>query len=206
MTEETRVVSSTGGEKGQKLARYGLIPAGALRRVAELYGKGAQKYSDHNWRRGYDWSLSFDAMLRHAWAFWDGEDFDEDPQIPLGEDGERSPHLAAVVFHALALLTFMEEHPEFDDRRTADEAEKRRKYDLILGSESKKAREPRVWDRIQNVPDRVVAEGEQAPNSRFRQRNGVVQLWMGSWWEDAMNGGDWINDYAPFTEVIEESE
>lgn len=105
--EEIRVTSSTGGQKGTKLARYDLIPAEALRIVAETYGRGAGKYDDHNWRRGYDWSLSFASLMRHAWKFWEGEDLDP-------ETG--APHMACAVFHGLSLITFMIEHPEFDNR------------------------------------------------------------------------------------------
>src|SRR5690606_30532164 len=83
-----------------------------LRLLAEHYGKGAEKYDDHNWRKGYDWSLSFAALMRHAWAFWNGEDND-------AETG--SPHMAAVAFHALAMLEFMHEHPDFDDRWKPDD-------------------------------------------------------------------------------------
>ena len=104
---EVRVTSSTGGEKGQKLARYDLLPAGPLRAVAELYGKGSEKYADRNWELGYDWSLSFAALNRHLWLFWQGEDID--PETGL-------PHLAAVAWHALALMEFSVKHPEFDDR------------------------------------------------------------------------------------------
>lgn len=104
---EIRTVSSTGGEKGTKPARFDLIPVEALTKVAELYGRGAQKYAAHNWRKGYEWSKSYAAMQRHATQFWSGEDIDEEMQLP---------HLASVVFHALALMTFMEEQKDFDDR------------------------------------------------------------------------------------------
>jgi len=106
-TGEVRTVSSTGGEKGMKLARYDLIPAEPLRLIAEHFGRGAAKYDDHQWRRGYEWSKSFAALNRHLWAFWNGEDID-------AETG--SPHMAAVAWHALALLEFMVEFPEHDDR------------------------------------------------------------------------------------------
>ena len=104
---EVRVTSETGGEKGTKPARFDLLPPGALWQVAELYRFGATKYADHNWRRGYAWSLSFAAMMRHAWLFWQGEDMDDETGLP---------HLTSVVFHALTLLTFMVEHPAYDDR------------------------------------------------------------------------------------------
>lgn len=104
---EVRTVSASGGEKGVKLARYDLMPVGPLKQVAEHYGKGAEKYDAHNWRRGYEWSKSYAALQRHAAQFWGGEDIDE-------ETG--SHHMAAVVFHALALLEFAESHPDYDDR------------------------------------------------------------------------------------------
>lgn len=111
---EVRSVSSTGAEKGVKEERFSLLPVEALEKVARHFGVGAKKYADHNWRKGYEWSKSYDAMQRHLNAFWRGEDIDE-------ETG--SPHMAAVAFHALALLTYMDEHPEFDDRYRPDLAE-----------------------------------------------------------------------------------
>lgn len=106
---ETRVVNeTTGGEKGTNPQRMELLPFDVLMRdVSPLYAAGARKYADHNYRRGYDWSLSFGALMRHATQFWSGEEVD-------GETG--CAHMASVVFHALALLLFTVEHPELDDR------------------------------------------------------------------------------------------
>lgn len=100
-------ISSTGGEKNVKPEKFSLIPTQALAKVAEHYGVGAEKYAAHQWRQGYEWSKSYDALQRHANAFWAGEDNDS-------ETG--TPHMAAVAFHALTLLTFMDEHPNHDDR------------------------------------------------------------------------------------------
>ena len=105
---EVRVVDpKTGGAKGNKLCRPDLIPVGPLTEVATHYGRGALKYSPDNWRKGYAYSLSYAALQRHAMQFWAGEDDDQ-------ETG--SSHMAAVVFHALALMEFRKTHPELDDR------------------------------------------------------------------------------------------
>lgn len=106
---ERRVVNeTTGGEKGTKPQRMELLPFDVLQRdVSPLYAFGASKYADHNWRRGFDWSLSFGAMMRHAAQFWSGETKDEETGCS---------HLASVVFHALALLHFEYAYPELDDR------------------------------------------------------------------------------------------
>lgn len=107
-TNEVRTVSSTGGAKGSKSERFDLIPVEPLTWLARQYAIGAAKYGDpYNYRKGYPWSLSYAALQRHANAFWRGEDWDD-------ETGQ--PHLAAVAWHAFALLTFVDEHPEFDDR------------------------------------------------------------------------------------------
>ncbi len=97
----------TGGEKGTKLARYDLIPEMPLHALAEHCGRGAAKYDDHNWRKGYPWSISFNALNRHLWAWWNGEDIDPE----LG-----SHHLDAVMWHALTLREYAEAHKERDDR------------------------------------------------------------------------------------------
>lgn len=113
---EVRVTNTkTGGEKGRKPQRMSLLPLDVLMRdVAPLYAAGADKYAAHNWRRGYDWSLSADALLRHFSQFWHGEDIDPE----MG-----THHLAGVVFHALALLHFAHEHPDLDDRPAPDSIE-----------------------------------------------------------------------------------
>jgi hypothetical protein len=100
--------AATGGRKGQKLARFDLLPWDSVWEVAEHFGKGAAKYGeDRNWERSYPWSLSIAALARHFALFAQGEDIDE-------ETG--SNHMAAVAFHALVLLRFSRDHREQDDR------------------------------------------------------------------------------------------
>lgn len=106
-TNEIRTTSSTGGQKGVKPEMFSLIPVEALEIMARLYGFGAKKYAAHNWRKGYEWSKSFDSLFRHAFAALRGEDIDEETGLP---------HLAGAAFHCFTLMVFMQEHPEFDDR------------------------------------------------------------------------------------------
>lgn len=105
--EEVRVTSATGGQKGMKLARLGSLDPQSLLMLAEVSGFGASKYSAHNFLKGYDWSLSFDAMQRHALAFWNGED--NDPESGL-------PHVGHVAWHALCLASFLMRDLGTDDR------------------------------------------------------------------------------------------
>jgi hypothetical protein len=95
---EVRIVDEkTGGEKGSKEARFSLIPTEFLWELACHYGRGAKKYADRNWERGYKWSLSKDAHSRHL-AQWElGERYD-------GETGTH--HLIAAAWHLVALYIF----------------------------------------------------------------------------------------------------
>ena len=112
MTTEVRITDpDTGAEKGRKLARMDLIPADPLWELAEHYGKGCSKYADRNWERGYDWSLSYGAAMRHMVQFWSGEDTD----VETG-----SKHVIAAAWHCLALAEFMDTNRAKDDRPMKD--------------------------------------------------------------------------------------
>ena len=97
----------TGGQKGVKLAQLGALDPLAVTRLAEAAGYGAEKYDTHNFLRGYPYSWSFNAMIRHALAFWNGED--NDPESGL-------PHMAHVAWHALCLISFTTRGLGTDDR------------------------------------------------------------------------------------------
>jgi hypothetical protein len=88
-------------------ARFDLIPPHPLYQVAELFAMGAKKYDDRNWEKGLAWGRVFAAMMRHAWKWWMGEEYDE-------ENGQH--HLTSVAWCALVLLEYTDTHPELDDR------------------------------------------------------------------------------------------
>lgn len=126
--EAIGVNAATGARKAGNLQMGGLIPPKALLEIAEHYGKGALKYEANNWRKGLDWSASYHALFRHLMAFWGGEDYDLckcSPAVAVlpckacGATG--SKHMTAVAWHGIALMTFMDEHPELDDRFSTPE-------------------------------------------------------------------------------------
>lgn len=98
---------NTGGMKGQKDVRIHAAPWEALAELGKVYAFGEAKYDDYNFRKGYRWSLSFDALQRHLWSFWNRED--RDPESTLH-------HLAHAVWHALTLLFFSLVGRGTDDR------------------------------------------------------------------------------------------
>lgn len=98
---------TTGGQKGSKLARLSLIPVYAQVQEAKVHGMGAEKYAPYNWRKGYPWSWSYDAMQRHLAAFWNGEDNDVESTLE---------HVAHARWHTGVLLEFMKYDIGTDDR------------------------------------------------------------------------------------------
>lgn len=115
LARKVRVVDPvTGGAKEQSIVRHDLMPSGPLSFVAAVFGYGATKYDVHNWRRGYPWSLSSAALMRHLHAWLDGEDVDEESGLP---------HLAHAVAHCLFLMEFDAIHPDGDDRWRPPEPE-----------------------------------------------------------------------------------
>lgn len=97
VAEEVRVVSAAGGAKGQKDVRLHALPTEALFELGRVFAFGEQKYEDYNFRKGYKWSLSFDALQRHAWAFWNRQD--NDPESKLH-------HMAHAAWHCLVMLFY----------------------------------------------------------------------------------------------------
>lgn len=109
LIEEIRVTDpKSGGQKGKKKQRFSLIPQDWLWALAEHYGKGAEKYDDNNWRKGYAWSLSVDAHHRHVSQWLQGHDDD----VETG-----TSHLVAAAWHLVALWWFHQHGKGTDDVR-----------------------------------------------------------------------------------------
>lgn len=135
MSGEIRTTSSTGGQKGVKLERHDLIPAGPLKALAEHYGVGALKYDNHQWRQGYELSKSYAALQRHTTEWLAGRsydvcsndpdgcshvDMDGNPFVSPREDAcfnhTGSHHMVAAAWHAFGILELESHFPEHDDR------------------------------------------------------------------------------------------
>lgn len=123
MTERISVDAATGGLKGVKLASFASIPPDALWALAEHFGTGNAKYPDpkpglQNWQRGYAWTKSISAMLRHIFLFCMGQDYDV--HTPTCEkacvEHTNSHHLIAAAWHCLVLFHWSKHGGGTDDR------------------------------------------------------------------------------------------
>lgn len=87
--------------------RYDLIPVIPLDDLAALYEYGAKKYAERNWEKGMSWGRCFASLMRHAWAFWRGENYDV-------ESGFH--HMTHVAWNAMALCEYSKRALGTDDR------------------------------------------------------------------------------------------
>jgi len=96
----------------QGKGRYDLIPALAMRRLAELYERGAEHYGDNNWKKGQPLSSYTDSLMRHT------------NNLTAGERSE--DHLASIMWNAAAYMWTLEEieagrlPADLDDRNPPD--------------------------------------------------------------------------------------
>lgn len=74
--------------------RFDLIPVGPLKRLADLYTRGAVKYGESNWTKGQPVSRYYASLLRHIYAWASGDD-EED-------------HLISAVWNAFAIVWTLE--------------------------------------------------------------------------------------------------
>jgi hypothetical protein len=120
MTAEVRVTDpTTGGQKGRKdvelMSLLRMAPLEFLTDLGRVYEMGARKYDEDNWRRGYAWSLTLNAALRHLAAAIKGEW--RDPESGL-------PHVVHVAWHMATLHTFEREGLGTDDRTPRKDPQK----------------------------------------------------------------------------------
>ena len=87
--------------------RHDLVPTFAQEQYAKVLTMGAEKYGDHNWQKGMDWSKVIASMVRHIEAIKRGEDFDPESGLL---------HSAHVMCNAAFLSEYYKIYPEGDDR------------------------------------------------------------------------------------------
>jgi hypothetical protein len=64
-------------DDGGKLP-YHLLPSDAIEEILKVLAFGANKYEERNWEQGMAWSRVFGALMRHSWAWFRGQDKDEE--------------------------------------------------------------------------------------------------------------------------------
>jgi hypothetical protein len=87
--------------------RWGLVPFSALSPMVRVLEFGAEKYDDHNWKKGLTRVEICESLLRHLYAYMEGEDNDQESGLP---------HIGHIQCNALFLSYMAEKRPDLDNR------------------------------------------------------------------------------------------
>lgn len=100
--------SKTGGLRyNETKPEWSLVDYDALESMVRVLEYGKKKYSAFNWKKGLPYTSTIESMLRHIYAFLDGEDLDPESGLP---------HTGHIMCNAMFLSYYYEFQREQDDR------------------------------------------------------------------------------------------
>jgi hypothetical protein len=88
--------------------RYDLLEPYAIQELARVFTKGAEKYEDHNWEKGMNWSSMLASCKRHIAAWEMGTNIDTESGLS---------HLAHAAWNIMGLISYSKIYPQGDDRQ-----------------------------------------------------------------------------------------
>lgn len=106
-----------------------LVPPEAIIAAANVFGFGAQKYGENNWRMDLDkfpYSRHYASIMRHLLAFHSGEDLDPESGLP---------HTHHALTQMIILVMCEMQGKNVDDRFKVKEEFKLQDFDTSLISE-----------------------------------------------------------------------
>ena len=83
------------------------VPISLINGVAEVLKYGEQKYAKGNWEGGFEWTIPYDCLMRHMFAWLSGEEQDKESGLS---------HLYHAAANIAMLIEFKETHKELDNR------------------------------------------------------------------------------------------
>jgi hypothetical protein len=87
--------------------QWSLVDFKSLEGLVRVLEMGAKKYDKHNWKKGMPVTQVSESLMRHLFAFLNGEN--TDPESGLS-------HISHVICNAMFIEYIMREKPEYDDR------------------------------------------------------------------------------------------
>lgn len=90
--------------------QWSLLDFESLEGLVRVLEYGAKKYSRNNWKKGMPVTQVSESLMRHLFAFLNGEDIDP-------ESGCR--HISHVMCNAMFIEYILREKPHYDDRENS---------------------------------------------------------------------------------------
>lgn len=87
--------------------KWALVDFKSLEPMVEVLEYGEEKYASWNWMKGQEVTGICESLLRHTFAFMDGED--NDPESGLS-------HLGHMMSNLMFISYMLREKPEWDNR------------------------------------------------------------------------------------------
>lgn len=88
--------------------QWSLVDFQSLEPMVQVLTYGAKKYTRNNWKKGLPTRETCESLLRHTYAFMQGEDIDLESGLS---------HLGHMQCNLLFLAQTLREHPEHDNRK-----------------------------------------------------------------------------------------
>ena len=96
-----------GGRRNEGKLKWSLVSWKALEPMVKVLMFGAEKYDDHNWKKGLNYTETCESLQRHLNSFIEGEDNDQESGIP---------HVGHVLCNAMFLSYMSKYRKDLDDR------------------------------------------------------------------------------------------
>jgi hypothetical protein len=114
-------MENKGNRNNQGKPQWSLVDFPSLEGTVRVLEFGAKKYAPHNWRKGLPTTEICDSLLRHTFAYLNGED--NDPESGLS-------HVDHIQCNAMFLKHMVQNRPDMDTRYKKEE----NKLDIELKS------------------------------------------------------------------------
>jgi len=108
-----RISSAEADRFNQGKLQWSLVDFNAFEDMVRVLEFGAQKYDAHNWKKGLMVSGVCESLIRHLFAYMNGEDIDPESGLP---------HIGHIQCNAMFLGNYSK-RPELDDRYKPEEDE-----------------------------------------------------------------------------------
>ena len=105
--KDTTKITDAGSRYNTGKLKWSYIHWPSMEELVKVMEHGATKYGPNNWKKGLYITEVSESLLRHLFAFLEGEDIDE-------ESGES--HWGHILCNAMFLNYMCKFKPEFDDR------------------------------------------------------------------------------------------
>ncbi len=106
-TYTTTITPFLGDRFNSSKPKWSLVDYDSLLPLVEVLEYGAKKYSPDNWKKGLSYTETVESLLRHTYAFLNGEDKDKESGIE---------HVGHILCNAMFLSYMIKNRSDLDDR------------------------------------------------------------------------------------------